>query len=173
MSLLSEPLFHGHGVVVLDAGNLFDPYLISRKAQALKRKPREFLSKILVSRSFTCHQTHALVRKIYTDYCENTFRVILVLGCLTNFCDEDVPFKEREALLKRTIELLKKIAQRGTKVLLTLSEPPFNVPSRWIDFLVCVADGAARIEFYRDGSFRLYPIKGMDADGFAGGLDHG
>ena len=56
--LLVRPLFHGYGVVVLDAGNHFDPYLISRMAQALRRDPREFLSKILISRSFTCYQTH-------------------------------------------------------------------------------------------------------------------
>ncbi len=173
LRLLTGLLFHGQDVVVLDAGNLFDPYLISRRAQALGREPKEFLSRILVSRSFTCHQTYALARKVYVGCRENASRIILVLGCLTTFYDEDVPLGERAALLKRTLGLLKEMARRGTRILLTSSEPSLNVPGRWIDLLVRAADGAARLGPHRDGSLGLHPVKGMGEESVPGGLDRG
>ncbi len=163
--LLARPLFHGYGVVVLDAGNHFDPYLISRMAQALRRDPREFLSKILISRSFTCYQTHALVQKaqkVSTSPTGKTSRTVLVLGCLRTFYDEDVSFGERRVLLRKTLALLQGISRRGIKVLVTSADPPLNARGGFTDLLVGASDRAARLGLDQDGSLGIDLVKGID-----------
>ncbi len=166
--LLARPLFHGCGVVVLDAGNLFDPYLISRMAQPLRKDPRELLSKILISRSFTCYQTHALIQKAQTVCARptgNISRIVLVLGCLRTFYDEDVSFGERRALLQKTLVLLKGISRRGITVLATAEDPPINVRGGFTDLLVGVSDRAARLGLDQDGSLGIDLVKGMNEPG--------
>ncbi len=160
--LLARPLFHGYRAVVLDAGNHFDPYLISRMAQALRRDPRELLSKILISRSFTCYQTHALIQKVCTSPTGKISRMVLVLGCLRTFYDEDVSFGERRALLRKTLALLKEISRRGIKVLVTSADPPLNVRGGFTDLLVSISDGAARLGLNQDGSLGIDLVKGID-----------
>ena len=162
--LLARPLSQGYGVTVLDAGNLFDPYLISRMAQALGREPREFLSKILISRSFTCHQTHALVAKIASLH-QYPSRIILVLGCLTTFYDEEISLGERATLLKKTLALLRETSQKGAGVFVTSTDSPVPVRDGLTNLLIRAADRAARLELHQDGSFHINLIKGIDAAG--------
>ncbi|MGH7772988.1 MAG: hypothetical protein ACREQA_12240 [Candidatus Binatia bacterium] len=156
--LLVRPLSRGYGVTILDGGNLFDPYLISRMAQTLGRTPREFLSKILVSRSFTCHQTHALVHKVASLNGDKS-RIVLVLGCLTTFYDEEISLGERTALLKKTLMLLKEISQRGSRIFVTSTDPPVDVRGRFTDLLIHAADRAARLELDPDGTLRIAIVK--------------
>ncbi|MEK7783704.1 MAG: hypothetical protein AAB279_07240 [Candidatus Binatota bacterium] len=162
--LLARPLSQGYGVTVLDAGNLFDPYLISRMAQALGREPREFLSKILISRSFTCHKTHALVSKVASLH-QQPSRIILVLGCLTTFYDEEISLGERATLLKKTLALLRESSQRGAGVFVTSTDSPADLRCGFAKLLVHTADRAARLDLRQDGSFRINLIKGIDAAG--------
>ena len=158
--LLSRFVSCGYNVMVLDAGNLFDPYLISRTAQALGREPREFLSKIVVSRSFTCHQTHALVRKV-ARLNGNAARIIFIPGLLTTFYDEEVPLGERKALLKKTLVLLKEISPKGVNILATSKDPPVRVRDGFQSLLIDVADRAARVDVNDDGSLWLNSVKGV------------
>ena len=168
--LATSPLLHGWGSMVLDAGNRFDPYLITLMAQTLGREPREFLSRILVSRSFTCHQTHALIQRL-SRICASGRgdppRVVLVLGCLVTFYDEDVPLGERALLLRKTLLLLKRVSKRGTKVLVTSTDPPLNVPGRFMDLLLEASDGAARVGLDPNGSLRIEAVKGMNRLGIS------
>lgn len=162
--LLVKPLSRGHAITVLDVGNLFDPYLISRMAQTLDREPREFLSKILISRSFTCHQTHALVSKVASLH-QQPSRIILILGCLTTFYDEDISLGERATLLKKTLALLRETSQKGAGVFVTSTDSPVPVRDGLTNLLIRAADRAARLELHQDGSFRINLIKGIDAAG--------
>ncbi len=97
---LARPLYNGESATVLDAGNHFDPYLFTSVAQRFGKEPREFLRRILISRSFTCHQTEALVHRV-ASLNSRLSRVILVLGLLNTFYDEDIPEPERKTLLKK------------------------------------------------------------------------
>jgi hypothetical protein len=157
-SFLAQPLFHGYSVVVLDAGNLFDPYLISRMAQALGKEPRQFLSRILISRSFTCHQTHALVHKV-ANLEVKTSRIILILGLLATFYDEEVSLGERTVLVRKTLALLKEISRNGAKIIITSADPPVHIAGRFIDSLVAVSDEAVRLDFNPDGTSDIALIK--------------
>lgn len=162
--LLVMPLSRDYDVMVLDAGNLFDPYLISRMAQASGRKPREFLSKILVSRSFTCHQTYALVRKV-AGLNGHASSIVLVLGFLATFYDEEVSLAERRSFLRKTLMLLKEISQKGRKVLITSSDLPASVRGRFDSLLLRAADRAVRLEVHQDGSLSMRLVQRTKAEG--------
>ncbi len=155
---LAQPLFDGYSIVVVDAGNLFDPYLISRMAQALGREPRQFLSRILISRSFTCHQTHALVRKV-ANLDMKTARIILILGLLATFYDEQISLGERTALFRKTLALIKEISRKGAKIIITSTDAPMRIGGRFVDSLVDVSDAAVRIDSGPDGISRIDLIK--------------
>jgi len=157
--LLLRPLSQGCIITVLDAGNAFDPYLISRIAQALKREPREFLSRIFISRSFTCHQTHALVQKVFAGLNANRSSLILMLGLLTTFYDEEVPLGERRALFKKTLGLFKGISRKGVKVLITSTDPPVRVNGGFAALVIQAADGVARLDAGPEGGLILNVVK--------------
>lgn len=157
--LLARPLSQGYGVTVLDAGNLFDPYLISRMAQGMGREPREFLSKILISRSFTCHQTHALVASLHP----HLSRIILVLGCLTTFYDEEISLGERATLFKKTLALLRETSQRGAGVFVTSVDSPADLRCGFAKLLVHTVDRAARLDLRQDGSLHIDLVKETSA----------
>ncbi|HQU14186.1 MAG TPA: hypothetical protein PKV70_08040, partial [Thermodesulfobacteriota bacterium] len=60
---LAGPLLRGENVVAVDGGNRFDPYEIGKAAKALGGDAKEVLSRIRVSRAFTCHQMEALLTR--------------------------------------------------------------------------------------------------------------
>src|SRR5512134_9534 len=83
---LTGPLLRGETAVAVDGGNRFDPYAIGRTAAALGGNGREALSRIRVSRAFTCHQMEALlVRKLPTALVRYDARLALILGLPETF----------------------------------------------------------------------------------------
>ncbi len=126
-------------------------------AQTLRKNHGEFLSKIIISRAFTCHQAHALVQSVASR--QEVAPVVLVLGFPTTFYDEEVPLGERSELLSRTVWLLRKIAQRGVRVLMTAADPPACVRKTWTNALIRTANAATRIDLREDGTLRLSWVK--------------
>jgi hypothetical protein len=124
-------------------------------AEALRKEPREFLSKIRLSRSFTCYQTHALVRKVSSSLQGDTSRIVLVLGFIATFYDEGVPLGERPALFRRTLIILKNLSRRGMRVLIASADGPLTVRGRFIKPLIDTADRAAKVDLNRNGSLRI------------------
>ena len=92
----------------------------------------------------------------------NRSSLIVVLGCLKTFYDEEVPVSERRAFLKKTLTLLKEISQKGKKVLVTSVDPPARVRDRFESLLLQAADRAARLEADQDGSLGIRLIKGIE-----------
>lgn len=60
---LAVPLLRAEAVVAVDGANRFDPYEISKAARARGGDGRAALSRIRVSRAFTCHQMEALLSR--------------------------------------------------------------------------------------------------------------
>src|SRR5512138_2606474 len=58
---LAAPLLSGTPVTAVDGGNRFDPYAVARAAAALGGSPALALSRLRLSRAFTCHQLEALL----------------------------------------------------------------------------------------------------------------
>ncbi|GAB4234455.1 MAG: hypothetical protein OHK0028_10660 [Deltaproteobacteria bacterium] len=123
---LAGPLLRGETVAVVDGGNRFDPYEISRAARALGGDGAAALSRIRVSRAFTCHQMEALLsRRLPEALSRFDARLALVLGLPETFADADVPCAEACRVFRNCVGALRRLARAGTRVVLAgKGDPP-------------------------------------------------
>ncbi len=107
----------GGRVLVVDAANRFDPYGLVREGRARGLAPREVLSRVQVARAFTCHQ---LVRLLQEELSRQLApgSLVLILGPVNLFYDEQVPLKERRRLFKKMTEVLSAVKTRHPLLLL-------------------------------------------------------
>jgi hypothetical protein len=100
--------------------------------------PHEALSRLRLSRAFTCFQLAELI--------ENTpsgAEPLFVLDLLATFYDESVPLRDSERLLATTLMHLKRLASEAP-VIVGAHEPRTLVKERWLllDRLQTAADAA-------------------------------
>jgi hypothetical protein len=136
----------GHALRVFDGGNRFDGYFVARMARSLTVgviknnpiDPHSILSRILLSRAFTCFQMAELIEN--TPPSQNP---LFVLDLLATFYDESVSLHDSERLLSITIAQLKRLASIGP-VIIGAREPRTQVKERWtlLDRLQLAADNA-------------------------------
>ena len=126
---LAVPLLRAEGVVAVDGANRFDPYEISKAARARGGDGREALSRIRVSRAFTCHQMEALLsRRLPEALSRFDARLALVLGLPETFADADVPYAEACRVFRNCLSALRRLARGGARVVLVgKGEPPASV----------------------------------------------
>jgi hypothetical protein len=116
---LAVPLLRAEAVVAVDGANRFDPYEISKAARARGGDGREALSRIRVSRAFTCHQMEALLsRRLPGELSRFDARLALVLGLPETFADADVAYAEACRVFRNCLSALRALARRGTRVVL-------------------------------------------------------
>ena len=152
----------GTPVLVVDAANRFDPYGLVREARGRDLVPRETLAKVRVARAFTCHQLVRLVEEILppalTPGC-----LVIVLGPVSLFYDEQVPLAERRRLFRDLTNLLGRIKSQAALLLLQPLMPREasnrhfgKLLAPMIDYLVEVGNQeAGRGEPRRPASARL------------------
>lgn len=122
---LARPLLAGETAVVVDGGNRFDPYEIGRAERALGGSGHAALSRLLVSRAFTCHQMEALLaRRLAPALNRSGARFAVILGLPETFTDADVPFAEACRVFRGCLSALRRIARGGTRVVLVGSTSP-------------------------------------------------
>jgi hypothetical protein len=100
--------------------NHFDAYRLARLARAQGLEPASVLSRLALTRAFTCYQLHHSVATLDTT---RAWNALYVLGLLEMFYDQDVREREARRLLLATLCELKRIAANGLPVLVTLSPP--------------------------------------------------
>lgn len=116
---VARPLLRGEPVVVVDGGNRFDPYEISRAARGLGGDGAAALSRVRVSRAFTCHQMEALLsRRLPGALSRFHARVVLVLGLPETFADADVPYAEACRAFRNCVFSLRRLARGGARIVL-------------------------------------------------------
>jgi len=126
---LARPLLSGEAVVAVDGGNRFDPYEVARAERALGGSGREALSRLLVSRAFTCHQLEALLaRRLAGALSRSGARVVLVLGLPETFADEDVPYAEACRVFQSCLTALRRLSREGTRVVIAGEGAPLLPP---------------------------------------------
>jgi hypothetical protein len=125
---LARPLLAGEAAAVLDGGHLFDPYAVSREERALGGSGTAALSRVRISRAFTCHQMEALLsRRLAPALERNGARLAVVFGLADLFADPDVPYAEACRLFRRCVLALRRAAAGGTRVVL-VGENAFGPP---------------------------------------------
>jgi len=90
---------------VIDAGNSFRPYTIAREIRRQSDEIYPKLENIKLSRVFTCYQ---VVTRLET--LEKPQMPLLMLDLLDMFYDEHTSSKERERLLIKSLDCLKRIS---------------------------------------------------------------
>lgn len=126
-----RPVLEGGTVVVIDGGNMFDPYVISRVARMLAAPPRSVLSQFYVSRGFSCYQVESLIVSMLPDFMkEKQPATLIVTGLLETFYDSDVPLPEAASLLRATTSTLLTFSRKMPVMVVTPLPPP-AAKERW------------------------------------------
>ena len=93
---------------VLDGGNLFNAYLLAR---ALRRQTVDILAameRVSLARAFTCYQMDALLAASPAQPVPT-----LVLDLPAMYYDESVPLPERQRLLARGVQHLRRLSSQA------------------------------------------------------------
>jgi hypothetical protein len=116
-----EQLLRNRKVAVIDGANRFSPHTIAMIARRNRVDPEEMLSRIAVSRAFTCYQMESAVTDrapAFLEHCDCS--LLIVFGPLDLFYDEQAPMRDVHRGLRHmldTLDLLKQrdIAQRAMR----------------------------------------------------------
>jgi hypothetical protein len=118
----------GAGVLVVDAANAFDPYRLVREARGRGISRALALSRVRVARAFTSHQLVRLLKEELPGELES-LSLLLVLGPVSLFYDEQIPLAERRRLFRDMVDTL--TAYKARAPLLLLQPPlPRGAPNR-------------------------------------------
>ena len=110
----------GARVLVVDAANAFDPYRLVREAQSRGISRAAALSRVRVARAFTSHQLVRLLKEELSGELE-PLSLVLVLGPVSLFYDEQIPLAERRRLFTNMVDIL--AAYKAKAPLLLLQSP--------------------------------------------------
>ena len=107
----------GAPVLVVDAANRFDPYGLIREAAGRGLSPQAALTRVHVARAFTSHQLVRLLTETFPAIVEPG-SLVLLLGPVSLFYDEQVPLGERRRLFQDLVSLLARIKTVSALLLL-------------------------------------------------------
>lgn len=138
---------HRWPVFVLDAANLFDPYLVVREGRRRGLPPAPILEQIQVARAFTCHQLVQLLReRLPAVLPGHSPALLLLLGPCSLFYDEQIPLPERRRLFRTLVTSLAALKPRVSLWLLQPSLPPFVANQHFGRLLRPLAEQVLRTE---------------------------
>jgi hypothetical protein len=121
-------------ILVLDGGNSFNAYTVSRAV----RGREDVLRCIQISRAFTCHQMVSLLEGI-----SSAPSSVVCLDFLATFFDESLPVRERQRLLEACLPHFTSINQ-SANLAVTIS-PPKVILSETVAFLQILQTAAGSI----------------------------
>jgi hypothetical protein len=153
MLALASRLAPGHVVRVLDGGNQFNAYTVSREIRRHTAELNHAMNNIRLSRGFTCYQMVVLLADTPTI----PDRPVLVLDLLSTFYDESVPMAESRRLLENAIIHLRRLS-RTAPVMVSARTPSALRPERIVllDLL-----RAASTQVMTAEAPRMQPIPGL------------
>jgi hypothetical protein len=104
-------------VWVVDAANRFDPYRLVREAARHQLPAQKALSQVRVARAFTSHQLVRLLEETFPASLESG-SLVLVIGPVSLFYDEQVPLGERRRLFQDLVQHLIRIKTQSALLML-------------------------------------------------------
>ena len=162
-------------VWVVDAANRFDPYQLVREAGTRNLSPQEALTGVRVARAFTSHQLVRLLTETFPAILEPG-SLVLVLGPVSLFYDEQVPLSERRRLFQDLVSLLARIKTQSALLLLQPLLPRAAANQHFGRLLAPVIDYFVEVESREDQSEatrRAAPVvSALPPGNLWGGRDH-
>jgi hypothetical protein len=139
----------GARVLVVDAANAFDPYRLVREARGRGISRAAALSRVRVARAFTSHQLVRLLKEELAGELE-PLSLILVLGPVSLFYDEQIPLPERRRLFKNMVDILAACKNKAPLLLLQPPIPRGAVNRRFGQLLAPLLDYLVRVSGEED-----------------------
>jgi hypothetical protein len=162
-------------VLVVDAANRFDPYGLVREAAGRGLSPQEALTRVRVARAFTSHQLVRLLTETFPAILEPG-SLVLVLGPVSLFYDEQVPLSERRRLFQDLVSLLARIKTQSALLLLQPLLPRAANNQHFGRLLAPVIDYFVEVgsrEGRREATRRAAPlVSALPPGNLWGGRDH-
>ena len=112
----------GERLALVVGDNHFDAYRLARLARARGFDPAALLTRIELSRAFTCYQLYHRIAMFAADPKPQS-NALYIIGLLETYYDEDVREPDARRLLRQSLAQLKIIAARGLPILVTLALP--------------------------------------------------
>jgi hypothetical protein len=123
---------------VLDGGNQFNAYLVAREVRRGQPASGDALNSIALARAFTCFQMEALLAAQIAAPTP-----LVILDMLATFYDENVPFREREWLLRRCNTHLARL--RGQVAVAISARPPRTSLPDGLQLLAILEEAVDRV----------------------------
>ena len=121
-------------VRVLDAGNCFDPYHVSRAIRRQTAQLDQALARISVARAFTCYQVITLLQET-----PSTPMPHLIFDLLATFYDQAVTYTESYRLLQMAVGHLFRLRRQAPVIVSARPVPKGGQPGL-LEFLQRAAD---------------------------------
>lgn len=139
----------GARVLVVDAANAFDPYRLVREARLRGMSRDAALSRVRVARAFTSHQ---LVRLLQEELAGELapLSLVMLLGPVSLFYDEQIPLAERRRLFGNMVEMLTAYKARSPLLLLQPPLPRGAVNRGFGRLLAPVLDSLVKMDNHRE-----------------------
>jgi hypothetical protein len=162
-------------VWVVDAANRFDPYQLVREAGTRNLSPQEALTGVRVARAFTSHQLVRLLTETFPAIMKPG-SLVLVLGPVSLFYDEQVPLNERRRHFRDLVRLLARIKTQSALLLLQPLLPRAAANQHFGRLLAPVIDYFVEVgsrEGRREATRRATPVaSALPPGNLWGGRDH-
>jgi len=131
---LAAPLLRGEAVLFLDAANCFNPYRLVAFAEQCRRPPAELLTRVRVSRAFTCFQLAELIERTPAAARRYRARHVVLTGMPDIFDDEELAPAEVKSVFTRALGTLGRWPREGLTALAFSDEPARRSPLRaWLN----------------------------------------
>lgn len=135
-------------VAVIDGATRFNSYTLARIAATLHRPPEVVLRRTHVTRAFTAFQMEAAITKKLVRFLETVpCRLVIVLGLLHTYYDEQVTPHECRESLERVFDTFHLLTRNNTHILVadvSVEMPPpgketlFQSLSQAADIVICL-----------------------------------
>jgi hypothetical protein len=123
LQMAAQAMIGGKSIAVVDGCNRFDVHALSRFARIRKIDPNEFLSRIFISRGFTCYQMEqAIAHKLPAFLSSIHSRTAMIFGLLDTFYDEQASTHEVRQILCRLLNVFGEMKAAGISLLLVCTE---------------------------------------------------
>jgi hypothetical protein len=158
LQMAAHAMADGNPIAVVDGCNRFDVHALSRFARMRKIDPNKFLSRIFISRGFTCYQMEqAVARKLPAFLTAIHSKTALIFGLLDTFYDEQARLGEVQQILQRLLVSLQNMKATGASLLLVCLERTVDPPERNRLFatLKSGADRVYKLDSSEQGTLRL------------------